>query len=240
MKQYTRRPSFLLAAIMVALMVVVGCGNLDQSLVNSSHEVSVEDALQAPAGYIAFSPRAAMQVATKKVKVNNNNTMVHFDNPTGLQTQMVEYEFDYNRNKRISIKFKDLVDGDADVIQVKQAQFSVEKNSINTEGLTESQLERYGTRKGINIRMQVVTGTKLEDIVVAFGPGGLQFDPVAQLRLQLIGDLTNVFEEGENVAYHIDGEGVVTKVSLEVDELDGSSCVLNIDVPGFSRYTIDD
>jgi hypothetical protein len=238
-KNTTRKTRLMAVALMAGLMGAIGCGDLDRSLVNSGDEVTVQEAFEAPAGYLVFSPRTAMQVATKTVKVNQNNTMVRIDDPTEIQTMMVEHEFRYDRNKRISIKFRE-VGSDPSLIQVKQAQFSVEKNSIDTGGLSDAQLDRYTSKKGVDIRMQVVTGTTLEDIVVAFGPAGLAFNPVAQLRLQLVGDLTGIFTAGEEAGYHINADGVVTKVSVSIDDLDEDGCNLIIDVPGFSRYVLGD
>ncbi|MDA0709366.1 MAG: hypothetical protein O3B73_04040 [bacterium] len=249
MKQAMRKTRLLAAGIMVGLISVAGCGNPNQSMVNSSQEARVEEALAAPAGYLVFSPLTAMQVATKKVKVDKNNTMVQMDNTEELHTLMVQEEFQFNKSKQISIKFNSYKSDEDDFVQVKQAQFSVEKNSIDTQCLSEANREISLTRNGINIRMQVVTGTKLEHIVVAFGPSDLKFGPAAKLRLQLVGDLTGVFSEGQAIGYHISGnddsgtdtpEGTITKVSIEVDELDKFGCVLNIEVPGFSRYVIDD
>ena len=237
-------------ALMAGLMAVTSCGDLDRSLVNSDEALSVNEALEAPAGYLVFSQRAAMQVATKKIQVTQDNTMVTVEDPAGLHTQMVEHEFQYNRSKQISIKFNDYSGDRSDWIQVNKAQFSVEKNSINTEGLhenhTDLQLENYLTKSGVNIRMQVVTGSKLEHIVVAFGPGGLAFKPVAKLRLQLTGDLRHIFKEGELVAFHVesgdsdDPLGTITKVGVEVEETDEFGTTILIAVPGFSRYTLDD
>ena len=242
-KQYTRRHSLLTMALMAGMMAVVGCGDLNRSLVSSGEEVSVQEAVEAPAGYIVFSQRAAVRAA-KKINVTNNNTMVHVDNPQGLHTQMVQHEFDYKKNKQISIKFDDYTGRNKDLVQVKQAQFSVAKKSIDTADLglyhTAEQIANYTTKKGINIRMQVVTGTQLEDVIVAFGPEGLKFDPTARLRLQLKGNLTEVFLEGQEAAFHIGADGTITKVRMNIENLNRSGVTLVIEVPGFSRYTIDD
>ncbi|MBT3605536.1 MAG: hypothetical protein HOE48_21910 [Candidatus Latescibacteria bacterium] len=244
-KRYMRRPSFMSAAVMVTLMaVVVGCGDLNQSPMSSGEEVNVKDVVESPAGYLVFSQRAAMQVATKRVNVNKRNTLVHVENTEGLHTQMVEQEFRYNKNKKISIKFNDYVGNNGELVQVKQAQFMVQKNSMNTDDLskelTDEELDNYITKKGIKIRMQVVTGQQLEDIVVGFGPAGLKFDPAARLRLQLLGNMNGLFDEGEILAYHIQADGTITKVRVEINELEKDSCQIVMAVPGFSRYSFDD
>lgn len=234
-KQYMRRPRFLSATVMLTLMALVGCGELGQSPLGLAEKADPTAVAEAPAGYLVFSPMMARQVATKTVKVSAGQAFSH----------RVTKGFEFDENEKLEIEF------DADkrswsawkdrtaTIGVEKATFFVRKNSIDISELTDDQVSEYVHRKEIDITMAVSSGTTLEDVAVGFGPSGLLFRPSAKLEIQLTGNLKGLIAEGRSFAYHIDADGTITKVEMDV-EVKSNGAKLRIEVPGFSRYTIDD
>ena len=109
-----------------------------------------------------------------------------------------------------------------DVI-VKEVRFTVAPNSIVGGGTHD-------------ITMTVYSGTTLDDVNVVFEPSGLQFDEPADLRIKLGGPANagNVQQ-----AQHIHGNGAyVESVSTETDKNGNSYLVVELKVPGFSRYSL--
>ena len=233
-KQYMCRPRFLSAAVMLTLMAFVGCGELGQSPLGLTEKADPIAVTEAPAGYLVFSPMMARQVATKTVKVSAGQAFSHH----------VTKGFEFDENEKLELEFDGDDDDDDDnkkngSVGVKKATFSVRKNSIDISELTEDQVLEYVHRKEIDITMAVSSGTTLEDVAVGFGPSGLLFRPSAKLELQLTGNLKGLIAEGQSFAYHISSDGTITKVEMDV-EVKSKGAKLRIEVPGFSRYTIDD
>lgn len=236
-KQYMSRPSFLSTAVMAVLIAVVGCGDFNESPMNSFEEVDLQEVKDAPAGYLVFSQPMARMVATKKAKMTLAG---------GIFSHKVTKGFEFDENEKLEVEFDNYADKGE--IAVKKATFSVRKNSIDLSELTtDVLLQNDGDDDDgddddddeIDITMVVSSGTTLEDVVVAFGPSGLLFKPSARLDIQLTGNLKGLVAEGQGFAYHIDGAGNITKVAMEA-EVKSNGCKLRIEVPGFSRYTWDD
>lgn len=235
MKPYMRRSRFLSVAILIAFMTVVGCGELNHSPMGTQESSELQTATEAPAGYLVFSPFMARQVAAKTVKVSVGQAFTH----------SVTKGFEFDENEKLEIEFdaekrswSDWKDRNA-TIGVEKATFFVRKNSIDISELTKDQISEYVHRKEIDITMAVSSGTTLEEVAVGFGPSGLLFRPSAKLEIQLTGNLKGLIAEGQSFAYHIDADGSITKVEMEVD-VNSNGAKLRIEVPGFSRYTIDD
>jgi len=231
--------STLFLCVFVGLM---GCGRLDHSVVGSDAEITVQDKSETPAGFLVFVPPTTGHAAAKKVK---------FEVPSGDFSHRATESFDLDRGGKLEIEFEDEDNGwrsrrdwnnrdrSDNEIRVEKATFSVKKRSIDISNLSDEEVEKYVHRDEIDITMAVSSGSTLEDVAVGFGPSGLIFDPEAKLELKLTGNLKDLLHEGKSYAYHIDEDGQITKVEMDVD-LEASGCKLRIDVPGFSRYTIDD
>ena len=242
-KQYIHKPSFLSAVVMIALMAVVGCGELNHSPLGSGALSDSQSVTETPAGYLVFSPMMARQVAAKTVKVAAGQAFSH----------SVTKGFEFDENEKLEVAFDndkgsdddDDDDNDDDddkkssAIGVKKATFSVRKNSIDISELTQDQIAEYVHRNEVDITMAVSSGTTLEDVAVGFGPSGLLFHPSAKLEIQLTGNLKGLIAEGQSFAYHIGADGTITTVEMEA-EVKSNGAKLRIEVPGFSRYTIDD
>lgn len=80
--------------------------------------------------------------------------------------------------------------------------------------------------------MQVTSGHTLNDIVVAFSPEGLTFDPPATLTLVLRGEV----DPGAIQVYHLHG-GAVEKASADVEYGEKTSTVI-VKIFSFSRYSL--
>jgi len=96
-KQYIHKPSFLSAVVMIALMAVVGCGELNHSPLGSGALSDSQSVTETPAGYLVFSPMMARQVAAKTVKVAAGQAFSH--------SVTKGFEFDENENV-VAIKEK--------------------------------------------------------------------------------------------------------------------------------------
>lgn len=224
-----------LGALLLGLPLVVasvGCGDLNRTSLAST-SVETEEVMSQPAGYLVFTQRAALRAA-KRVKV---------DNSAGVFTHTESDYFRSDENGTLEIDFAKY--GDKETIRIDKVRFKVKKNSIDLSDLAPEELDEFVRERRSSfkcrIEMSASTGTTLEDVVVAFNPEGLIFDPVATLEIKLKGDVGDgVLTEGESVAYHIDSRGRVSKVAMHVNVERGGGHVLKIDVPGFSRYGLDD
>lgn len=86
------------------------------------------------------------------------------------------------------------------------------------------------------LSMRATGGSRLEDIEILFGPSGTAFSPEARLEIVLYGEVSAEDIKGAN---HIYGDGQVESVSAEATDR-GKRTVIQISVPGFSRYDLDD
>lgn len=137
------------------------------------------------------------------------------------------YDADVFREKKkekLKVKFDDYDAG----VQIKEAEFEVEKNSI---GGTDPIYGDYHL-----VAMQVETGLTLEDVRVKFYPSGMTFSPSASLTLKVKGDI----DEKAFKAYHISGAGEVTTPNVRLKKEKKDSWKLEVEITGFSEYTYDD
>ena len=83
-----------------------------------------------------------------------------------------------------------------------------------------------------------VDGNTLEDLVVAFEPGGLEFHKPALLTLKVGTDLVGKhFKEKEIAVYHIAADGIVEEADVLAAKVVKKRYVLvEVSIPGFSRY----
>jgi hypothetical protein len=152
--------------------------------------------------YLALSPRA-LQRASKPAAA------------AGVYTRSASGWFSPGREGRLEVHFPRYAD--AGEVQVKRATFEVEKGSI--EGRQE-------------ITMQVTSGHSLSDVLVAFSPEGLTFDPPATLTIVLRGEV----DPGAIQVYHFHG-GAVEKVSATVEEGERTTTIA-VKVFSFSTYVL--
>ena len=80
--------------------------------------------------------------------------------------------------------------------------------------------------------MQVTSGHSLNDVVVAFSPEGLTFDPPATLTIALRGEV----DPGAIQVYHLHG-GAVEKVSAAVEDGERTTTI-TVKVFSFSLYVL--
>jgi hypothetical protein len=111
---------------------------------------------------------------------------------------------------------------------VQKARLTVLANSM--DGLKPSDDGNYW------ITMRVISGTTLSDVAVQFNPSGLTFTPAATLSIKLLGPLDL---SGLEYVYHVSGDGSVTKVRVHAYP-EATGWRVDIEVPGFSKYVIDD
>lgn len=220
----------------VALLAIAGgCGDMDRSPMATDTGVVAETAALETGAKLVFSPRALTSFAAKTAGSEQL-----------LRKKNVSKRFDPRKNGSIALKFANY--GDSDILRVKKASFKVKKNSIG--GLEPNSRNKY------KISMEVTTGTKLDDIVIAFTPAGLKFAPRAKLQLLLKGrmdvggaaklagandddDMSDDGDEGEEAfMYHVSKDGEISKVLVKVKEKK-SGWLLTIRVPGFSNYEWD-
>ena len=230
------------ALVVLSLPLVVafsGCGDLNRTALGSSDPAVSEDVMSTrPAGYLVFSQRAAVRAA-KKVQV---------DVSAGVFTHTESRYFESDENEKLEIEFGQY--GNRETVRVDKATFWVRSNAMDISDLNPDQIVKYVKRDSDNrwsrnssfdcrIDMAVSTGKTIEDVVVAFGPDELKFDPIAKLVISMKGPLRGKIQAGKGVAYHISKNGDISKVEMDVSiDQDGGKLV--IDVPGFSRYGVDD
>lgn len=154
--------------------------------------------------YLAFSPRALPRAAKPA-------------SAAGVYTRSASGWFSHGREGRLEVGFPRYAD--AGEVQVKRATFEVEKGSI---------------RGRQEITMQVTSGHSLNDVLVAFSPEGLTFDPPATLTVVLRGEV----DPGVIQVYHLHG-GAVEKVSADVEDGERTTTV-TVKVSSFSRYALPD
>ena len=84
-----------------------------------------------------------------------------------------------------------------------------------------------------------VSGTSLDDLVVAFAPAGLTFNIPAQLTIKVAVNKVEVLPESFMVK-HIHGDGTVEEAVVGKYGLERSGLYYKfvIEVPGFSRYSM--
>lgn len=135
----------------------------------------------------------------------------------GVYTRSASGWFSHGREGRLQVSFPRYAD--AGEVQVKEATFEVGKGSI---------------RGRQEITMQVTSGHSLNDVLVAFSPEGLTFDPPATLTIVLRGEV----DPGAIQVYHLHG-GAVEKVSAAVEDGERTTTIV-VKVFSFSRYVLDD
>ena len=79
-------------------------------------------------------------------------------------------------------------------------------------------------------------GSTLEELILAFSPAGLSFDPDAHLTVRIGEDLVNT-PLGKIQGIHEYGDGIVEEVQTLVHQW-GPWVFIDISVPGFSRYSV--
>ena len=89
---------------------------------------------------------------------------------------------------------------------------------------------------GVTVEMSLYSGTRLEDISVAFEPSGYEFERPARLRILLKGELTEEEVSGLQ-AYHISGD-TVEPIDPRLVLTDAGNWRIIIRVPGFSEYSL--
>lgn len=82
-----------------------------------------------------------------------------------------------------------------------------------------------------------VTGYWLSELEVAFQPSGLRFDREARLRIHLGRDRVDV-DTATLRAFHWDNGTETVEVAIEVQAQGNGDVVIQVRVPGFSRYSL--
>ncbi len=122
------------------------------------------------------------------------------------------------------------------------------KLQIKEDGLkVVLKVEKHSVTEPVIIKMSLL-GTRLSDLVVVFGPDDQQFEPAATLIIQVDADLIDIPLEGLE-AYHLFADGTSTEANMHVVKTKGGktkggktkggkSVTIEIEVPGFSRYGV--
>ena len=189
------------------IVLLGGCGSLGPSplapnLPKGSQTLGGKAPYSSGPVYLALSP-GALPRAAKPVPA------------AGVYTRSASGWFSHGREGRLEVGFPRYAD--AGDVQVKRATFEVEKGSV--EGRQE-------------IAMQVTSGHSLNDVLVAFSPEGLTFDPPATLTIVLRGEV----DPGAIQVYHLHG-GAVEKVSADVEDGERTTTII-VKVFGFSLYSL--
>ena len=159
-------------ALLIAVGLMSGCGNLDHSPM-VSNDAQTEPTLDQAPSYFVFSPKAFR--AGKHVKADKD----------GKATLKKEKKIRKRRGATIEIKFDYDQARKKDVIRIQKAKLRVFPYSLS---------------KDETISMEVQSGNTLADIVVAFTPAGLKFKFDAWLELELEGgDLTPGVTKGYHI-----------------------------------------
>jgi hypothetical protein len=205
----------LAVAALTGMAFLTSCGDPERSpLVSSADDpAQAVSAPVPPSGgtfSIGFSPRPANdQVLTK---------------PAWVQKR---YDTDFvsrGRGGKLKTRFSTwLWDDDDDDVRVDEVEFKVNKKAIDSD--------RFVT-------MEVTSGTSLDDVRVKFWPSGVQFEPAAELKIELRGELDKDTLKGLK-AYHVEKDGTVTKIKVKVSGR-GDKWKLTIKIPGFSYYDLAD
>lgn len=209
---YVHSVPFKMAFRMLALAGIVllsGCGSLSQSpsapnLPAATRGLGERASFSDGPVYLSFSPGASLRSTKPTARA-------------GIYTESASGWFSPVWEGRLQVSFPRYAD--AGEVQVKKATFEVERGAVE---------ERQ------KITMRVTSGKSLSDVVIAFSPEGLSFDPPATLTIVLRG---KVDPEAIQV-YHLHG-GVVEKTSAEVEEGERTTTVI-VRVFSFSRYVLPD
>jgi hypothetical protein len=218
-----------LTAIVGTVIIVSGCGDSGRSLLSPSDPSPPSPAISTIsdggsfvigfsglnkgnaglfAGKIANVPKVSQRAWGKFSPRKNGELKVRFD------------KSHYDNRGRGDDDDDD--DDNGGGIHVKKAEFKVRKGSLSKDEF---------------ISMTVTSGSRLTDVQVAFTPAGIQFNPVAELEIELRGELTEEEMDALQV-YHTssDGEVTIALMKFEVDQKK-KKVKLYIQVPGFSTYS---
>ena len=133
---------------------------------------------------------------------------------------------------------KDILDIEGGAVGVK---FTSDPKSENEVSLESARLKIAPGALGksgqvYSISMRATAGESLDEIDILFGPAGTTFSPAATLTIVLYG---KVSAEDIGAARHVYGDGQVESVQAVATDR-GPKTVVEISVPGFSRYGFDD
>lgn len=189
------------------VVALSGCGSLGPSPLapnlSKVPQTSGEKALYSSGPvYLTLSPRALPRAAKPALAAD-------------VYTRSASGWFSPGRGGRLEVDFPRYAD--AGDVQVKRATFEVEKGAIG------------GREK---ITMQVTSGHSLSDVLVAFSPEGLTFDPPATLTIVLRGEM----DPGAIQVYHLHG-GAVEKASSAVEDGERTITII-VKVFSFSLYSL--
>jgi hypothetical protein len=200
--------------LLFLMMSLKGCGDADRQLVSSDGPNRPTSSIGSGTFSLAFLPATSARIGSG----------VSFKIAATTVSGSTSARFTPSDGGTIGVNFDDpsgQPGGNSAGLRVENATFTVHPGALASAE---------------NIDMTVLSGTSLDDVLVAFGPAGLQFDPPAELMLVLAGDISSV-DLHSLKAYHHTSDGEVTIVNLESYQSNGR-LIVRISVPGFSDYSV--
>lgn len=220
------RHAFLTALAVGGIVLLNGCGNMNQSPLSSGAAVVPQSGGAASSGAgtftLTFSPNATGQIRASKPggpsgKAGSGNTAVSSD---VLHYASASGKFTTDKGGKLEVNIPDYSKGkDSGVdVQVDKVKFTVKGHSIDQDA---------------EITMQVQSGSTMKDIVISFTPTGLKFSPPAKLEIYLSGTV-----DSKNLdCYHMHDGELVSSFAPNVKK-ERANWKVTIDVPGFSSYSL--
>ena len=195
---------------MACFVILSGCGDLSRSPLVSDPAATIQEgsgqsSLSDSPSYIVLSPRALRAAKPGSKDQEKDQESVSDKFKVGKTGGELEIKLPGKADKE-------------DLVCVKKVKFKVDKKSIE---------QTY------DISMTVFTGSTLEDVMLAFTPSGIAFEPPATLEIYVEGAVDADLLK----AYHITGDGEVTEVGMDIDKK-RKEWKITIKVPGFSRYDL--
>ena len=214
-----------LAALAMALLAIAACGENSTPTASSTDQSRLTSPDSSPA---VFSFGSAVEPAAKKKKEKEEKEEKEEKKESG----------DRERNS-------DGEDGDLTAIETigpEGGRLTVkhegpEKNDDGSKAKTKLEVEFQIPRGALSGDEQItmeVKGYWLSELEILFTPAGLDFDKDARLQIKVERDRVDL-DPGTLHVIHTSAEGEQV-VDVDVEVTRSGNVVLNIRVPGFSRY----
>ena len=212
------------ASLMMGLLAIVGCSETPSPV--SSSESQLSDASSASA-LLRFG--AGGQPAAKSMGDDDDDDGDD-DDGDGDDVAVDDYENGFTTSAIIGPK------GGKLKIKDKGPKKDEDGSKLHAALSVELKIPKDALDVEEEISMRV-SGYFLSELIIAFAPGGLDFAEDARLKIRLERDRVDL-DAATLYGVHTTHTGETEVVLVEVEAKGSGDVILNVRVPGFSRYSL--